>query len=427
MLILGAGTGGTIMANKMIKLLPKDEWEITIIDKETTHYYQPGFLFIPFGTYTQKDVEKPIDKYIPKGVNHYIAQVDKVDAQNNRVLFADGSEMGYDYLIVATGSRIAPEETPGMHDEFWHKDKFDFYTVEGSVSLAKYFKEWEGGELVVNIAEMPIKCPVAPLEFAMLADSYFKKRKMRDKVNITYVTPLSGAFTKKKTSEKIGELFKDKNIKIVTDFNIMEVDNEKKVIIDYAGTEVKYDCLVSIPVHTGDEVIERSRLGDDLGFVPVDKHTLQSVKHENIFVIGDATNVPASKAGSVAHFEAEIIEENLLAAIRGKEMEAKFDGHSNCFIETGDGKGTLIDFNYDTEPLPGRFPIGLGPFSLLKVNRLNHWGKLAFRWVYWNMLLSGRKIPFVPADLSMKGKIREKQGKTITMNNQEASVKTANH
>lgn len=418
LVILGAGTGGTIMANKMRKLLSKSEWNITIIDKEHTHYYQPGFIFIPFGRYTPKDVVKPIDQFIPKGVERIVDDVDRVDAENSKIILSEGKELTYDYLIIATGTRIAPEETTGMMDEMWHKDKFDFYTLEGSMALADYFKTWRGGELVLNIAEMPIKCPVAPLEFVMLADGYFKKWKMRDKVNITFVTPLSGAFTKKLTSEKMGELFKQKNINIVTDFNIMEVDNEKKHIIDYAGQEIKYDCLVSIPVHTGDKVIERSGLGDDLGFVPVDKHTLQSVRHENIFVIGDATNVPASKAGSVVHFEAEILEENLMAAIEGKSMLAKFDGHSNCFVETGIGKGTLIDFNYDIEPLPGKFPLPVvGPFKLLKENRLNHWGKLMFRWLYWKMLLPGKKIPTITTHFTMRGKIQIKKGKKITMNN----------
>ena len=257
---------------------------------------------------------------------------------------------------------------------------------------------------MVNIAELPYKCPVAPLEFVFFADAFFTERGMRDKVEITYVTPLPGAFTKPRATKMLGELLKDKNINIIPDFNIAEVDNVNKKIIDYAGLEVPFDCLVSVPTNMGDSMIERSGMGDELNFVPTDKHTLQSLKAENIFVIGDAANVPTSKAGSVVHFEAEILEENLLCAMEGRPFTAKFDGHANCYIETGYGKGTLIDFNYDTEPLAGSFPFpGIGPFGLLKVSRMNHYGKLIFRWIYWHILLKGKEMP-INSEMQMAGK-----------------------
>ncbi|MFC2137005.1 NAD(P)/FAD-dependent oxidoreductase [Bacteroidota bacterium] len=404
LIIVGAGTGGTIMANKMRKSLSRDEWEITIIDKEKTHYYQPGFLFIPFGHYTKEDVIKPKNDFFPNGINTIYSDVDKIEPENNKIVLSDSTALPYDYLIIATGTRIVPEETQGLKDKLWFKNIFDFYTIEGATVLADFFKTWEGGELVVNIAEMPIKCPVAPLEFAMYADGYFTDRGMREKVNITYVTPLPGAFTKPRTSKMLGQLLEEKNINIVSDYNIMEVNNDEKKIIDYAGKEIKFDCLVSIPVHMGDEVIEKSGLGDDLGFIPTDKHTLQSKKHENIFIIGDASNIPTSKAGSVVHFAAEILHENLMCAIEGRPFTASFDGHSNCYIETGRGKGALIDFNYDTEPLPGSFPFpGIGPFGLLKETRMNHYGKLIFRWIYWHILLKGKEMP-ISTHMTMAGK-----------------------
>jgi len=306
--------------------------------------------------------------------------------------------------LVATGCKTAPEEVDGLNGELWYKDIFDFYTIDGAVALANYFKTWKGGELIINISELPYKCPVAPLEFAFFADAFFTERGMRDKVNITYVTPMSGAFTKPRATKMLGELLEQKNINLVPDFAIMEVNNEEKKIVDYGGTEVKFDCLVSIPPNLGDDMMERSGLGDDMNYVPTDKHTLQSKKFENIFVIGDAADIPTSKAGSVAHFAAEILEENLMCAIEGRPFTASFDGHANCYIETGYGKGTLIDFNYDTEPLPGSFPFpGLGPFGLLKVSRMNHYGKVLFRWIYWHILLKGKEMP-IDSEMQMAGK-----------------------
>jgi len=404
LVILGAGTGGTIMANKMRKSLPADKWEITIIDKDKTHYYQPGFLFIPFGHYSKEDVIKPKNDFFPNGINSIYANIKIIEPENNKIVLEDGTALPYDYLIIATGTRIVPEETPGLKNKLWFKNIFDFYTIEGATALANFFKTWEGGELVVNIAEMPIKCPVAPLEFAMYADGYFSDRGIRHKVNITYVTPLPGAFTKPKTSKILGQLLEEKNINIVTDYNIMEVNNHEKKIIDYAGKEINFDCLVTIPVHMGDEVIEKSGLGDDLGFIPTDKHTLQSKNYKNVFVIGDASNIPTSKAGSVVHFAAEILHNNLICAIENRPFTASFDGHSNCYIETGRGKGALIDFNYDTEPLPGSFPFpGIGPFGLLKETRMNHYGKLLFRWIYWHILLKGKEMP-ISTQMTMAGK-----------------------
>lgn len=408
-LILGAGTAGTMMANKLYRNLNKDLWRITLIDKDEEHYYQPGFLFIPFGIYKPEDVVKPKRKFIPEGVDFRINEAAKIKAESNLVIMKDGSMIPYDILIIATGTTPVPEETEGLKGKLWYKDIFDFYTYEGTTQLAKKLETWSGGNLVINVAETIIKCPVAPLEFTFLADAYFTEKGMRDKVNITYVTPLSGAFTKPKTTALLNNLMSEKNIKVIPDFYLQRVDNDRKVLISYDEQEVPFDLLVSVPVNKGDQVIEASKMGDEdgLNFIPTDKHTLQSKKRENIFVIGDATNLPTSKAGSVAHFEAEILLENILSYINGQPLEAKFDGHANCFIETGYGKGTLIDFNYDTEPLPGKFPFaGIGPMGLLKVNRANHLGKLAFRWVYWHMLLTGKKLP-VSTNMSMAGKITE--------------------
>jgi len=406
LLIIGAGTAGTMMLNKLYKKFNKKEWKFTIVDKEELHYYQPGFLFIPFGIYEPHDVIKFKKEFIPKEAHFIIDEVHQILPEKNKVELKGGKELSYDLLIIATGTVPVPEETPGLKDKLWYKDIFDFYTFEGATALADKLRDWKGGKLVINIAESIIKCPVAPLEFAFLADAYFTEKGMRDKVEISYVTPLSGAFTKPKATKMLSALLGEKGIQVIPDFYIESVNNEEKKIVSYDAKEVAFDLLVSVPVNMGADMVENSNMGDedDLNFIPTDKETLQSKAHENIFVIGDATNVPTSKAGAVAHFEAEILEENILSYINGEPLEAKFDGHANCFIETGFGKATLIDFNYTTEPLPGKYPLPIiGPMGLLKVTRANHYGKLMFKWIYWHMLLTGKTLP-VSTHLSMAGK-----------------------
>ncbi len=373
--ILGAGTGGTMMAQHLYKEVDKKEWSISIVDERKEHYYQPGFLFLPFDQYKPEDIVKPISEFIPKGVDFVNIGIEKI-LQSHQVILVNGNALIYDILIVATGSEIAPDEVEGMKSDEWGKSVFTFYTFEGAIALRDQLKTWQGGKLVVHITEMPIKCPVAPLEFAFLADSFFKDKGMRDKVEITYVTPLSGAFTKPKATATLEYLLKE-NIQIEPDFAIESVDNEAKSINDYGGKSTPYDLLVTIPTNKGSNVIERSGMGDELNFVPTDKGTLQSKKYPDVFVIGDATNVPTSKAGSVVHFEAEILTENILSYIKGQKLEQEFDGHANCFIETGGGKALLIDFNYDHEPVTGTFPIPwIGPLRLLKESRFNHYGKI---------------------------------------------------
>jgi sulfide:quinone oxidoreductase len=405
LVILGAGTAGTMMANHLDHELNPSEWEIVIIDERKEHYYQPGYLFLPFDIYTPEDIIKPIQKFIPKKVQLLNEKIEKINAKENEVWLSKGESLHYDVLIIATGAKIAPGEIQGMQGEEWYRTVFDFYTFEGALALRDKLREWEGGKLVIHITEMPVKCPVAPLEFAFLADSFFRHKKMRDKVKITYVTPLDGAFTKPKATAALNHLLEEKNIAIESDFAIAEVDNENRKIIDYGGREIPFDLLVTVPTNKGDELMERSGLGDELNYVPTNKSTLQSMAFPDIFVLGDASNIPASKAGSVAHFQAEVLTKNILSYIKGEPMKEEFDGHANCFVETGNGKALLIDFNYTHEPVEGTFPFsGFGPLSLLKESRMNHIGKLAFKWVYWNVLLKGIPIPFVPAKMQEMGK-----------------------
>lgn len=411
LVILGAGTAGTIMANRLARALRREiaagTTRITVVDQDPDHVYQPGLLFIPFGVYRPDQAIRNRRAQLPSTVRYVQSVIETLDPATDTVTLSDGEVLSYDLCIVATGTRIAPEETEGLLGPGWRERVFDFYTLEGAERLATALRGFTGGRLVLNVVEMPIKCPVAPLEFVFLADWYFRQRGIRDAVRITYATPLDGAFTKPVSARALGHLLERKGIALETEFNTGRVDGVAGELVSWDERTIPFDLLVSIPLHKGAAFVDRSPgLGNDMGFVRTDPRTLQAKVKPNIFAIGDATDVPASKAGSVAHFEAEVLAENVLRFLRGDPLEPGFDGHANCFIETGDRKALLIDFNYETEPLPGHFPFAWGPMPLLKESRLNHLGKLAFRHVYWNALLPGYDLPGIPTRMRTEGKVR---------------------
>jgi sulfide:quinone oxidoreductase len=316
----------------------------------------------------------------------------------------DGDVLPYDVLVVASGVRLQPDETEGLTGPGWNERAFTFYTPDGAERLRVALERFGGGRLVVNLVDMPIKCPVAPLEFAFLADWHLRERGIRNRTELVYVTPLDGAFTKPIASQQLTGLLAEKEIDLVTEFNAGEVDGVGGKLSSYDGRELDFDLLVTIPLHGGAAYLDRTPgLADALGFVPTDKATLQTTVKPNVFALGDATDLPTSKAGSVTHFEAEILSENIARYFADRELERGFDGHANCFIETGFHKALLIDFNYETEPLPGHFPTALG-LPLLRESRLNHLGKLAFQWVYWHALLPGREIPGIGPTMPTRGK-----------------------
>ncbi len=406
LLILGAGTAGTMAANRLRKAL-SDEWQITVVDNDPVHIYQPGLLFVPFGNLSRKDISKPRTKFLSAGVNSLAGTIKLVDTDSNQVTLEDGTALPYDQLIIATGTSVEPQETERLSGESDASLVHEFYTMDGAEALADTLKDWDGGKLVVHITEMPIKCPVAPLEFAFLADSFFKDRGIRDRVDITYVTPLPGAFTKPVAAKYLGDMLAKRKVLVEPDFYTEHIDSTGTgtgKLVSFDERVIDFDLLVTIPINMGASYVGESGLGDELRHVPVDRHTFLATGHDNIFALGDASNIPTSKAGSVAHFAVEVFVENFVQHIAGKSMTHSFDGHANCFIETGGGKASLIDFNYETEPLPGTYPLPkAGPMSLLGETRFNHWGKLAFRWAYWNLLLPGRNI-LIPSAMSMMGK-----------------------
>ncbi len=403
--ILGGGTGGTLMANRLRRAYDQSEIEIAVVDKDDRHVYQPGLLFVPFGLTRTEDIVRPRHRQLHRGISFHETEIERVSLDDDRVHLADGTVLPYDVLIVSTGTRLAPEETEGLEGPGWMERVFTFYTPEGAAALGEALERFDGGRLVVNIVDMPIKCPVAPIEFAFLADWHLRERGIRDRTEIVLATPLDGCFTKPIASEHLTYLLDEKEIGLEVEFAAGEVDGNAGRLVSYDGREIPFDLLVTVPVHSGAEYVGCSPgLGDDLDFVPTDAHTLQSLARPNVFALGDATSVPTSKAGSVTHFEGELLTQNVRNFLAGAPLEASFDGHANCFIETGFGKALLIDFNYETEPLPGRFPSPLGPMPLLQESRLNHMGKLMFQWMYWHLLLPGRDIPGISPQMQMRGK-----------------------
>ena len=404
LLVLGAGTAGTMAANKVRQRLDRRDWTVTVVDQDDEHHYQPGYLFIPFGTYDRDDVVRSRHHFLADGIDLVLGEIDRVEPDARVVRLVDGRTIPYDYLVIATGTTPRPDQTPGMLGPEWRRSIFDFYTLEGAEALAKALARLDHGRLVVHITEMPIKCPVAPLEFTFLADAWLSERGLREHVELVFVTPLDGAFTQPVASARLGAMLEERRIIVEPDFMVERIDGESRKLVSYDEREVPFDLLVTVPLNMGADYVARSGLGDELNYVPVDKHTLLSTKYTNIFALGDASDIPASKAGSVAHFACEVFVDNFLRHVDGLPMTGSFDGHANCFVESGDERALLIDFNYDTEPLPGKYPIPLvGPLSLLKETHANHLGKLAFRHVYWNVLLPGRPIP-LPAHMSMAGK-----------------------
>lgn len=420
-LILGAGTAGTVMANRLSRRLRSQLRDgrvtITIVDPDPVHVYQPGLLFIPFGESFRERISRDRAPTIDRDVRYVASEIAAMDPDTDTVTLADGTQLSYDLCIIATGARIVPEETEGMTGPGWRDSVHEFYSLDGAEKLGYALDCFIGGRLVVNVVEMPIKCPVAPLEFAFLADAYFTTCGIRDKVEIVYATPLDGAFTKPTCAKSLAYLLEEKGIKLETEFNTgrietqaagvpaEELEGRSGALVSWDERRIPFDLLVTVPVHKGAAFVATAAgLGDAMDFVMVDPHTLQATRKANIFALGDAANCPTSKAGSVAHFQAEVLEENIARALTGMAPEPAFDGHANCFIETGHQKALLIDFNYETEPLPGMFPFAWGPVPLLKESRLNHLGKRAFRHAYWNTLLPGHDFPGITAKMKAVGK-----------------------
>ena len=404
--VLGDGIGGIVTANLLRKQAQRKglSLRLKLVGNSPVHTYQPGLLFLPFqkpGYRRLSDIQKETARFIAPGIDYVRETILAIDPERRRIT-TDRQTLDYDWLVLALGCRTLVDAIEGL-PEHWGRTAHGFYTPDSAMQLARALDNFRGGDLLVDVAEMPIKCPVAPLEFACLADEYLARRGLRNKTRITLVTPLNGAFTRPVCNRVLTRILTEKDIRVEPNAYLASVAENRIRCPD--GKELGFDLMVAVPPHEGSELVEAAGLGDGLGFGRTDRQTLKSSLAERTFLVGDIAGIPGSKAGSVAHFQADVVVHNLLREIDGKEAEPRSDGHTNCFIETGHGKAVLIDFNHAVQPVPGRFPLPvLGPLSLLKETRLNHLGKLAFKQLYWHMLLPARPLPLVKSRMSTAGK-----------------------
>lgn len=367
--ILGGGVAGTLTANYLVPKI-RDEIrngnvEVTLITDRPYQIYEPGFLYLIFNRLGEDELKRDVRELLDPAVNIVIDRATKIEAENSRVVTENGV-YDYDYLVIATGARVVPDEIPGLKEGgHW------FYNLEGAVRLREALAKFTGGKIVVSVMGVPHKCPVAPMEVSFILHDFLKRRNLRDKSEILYTYPINKIFTMDPVVEMIQPMFDERGIQYKTFFNPLEVDAKNRKIITLEGEEESYDLLIAIPPHKGAKVIEDSGLGDKGGWVPTDRYTLKVEGHDNIYALGDATNLPVSKAGSVAHFQAEVVAENLAAEVEGIEPTAMFNGKAFCFIETGWEEATYIWFDYHTPPQP------------VLPSKFVHFVKMAYNKAYW--------------------------------------------
>jgi sulfide:quinone oxidoreductase len=391
--ILGGGVGGTLTANlvarKLKRRIAKGEAKVTVVDLTGKHTYQPGYMYIAMGHERPERLIRNERALLDGNVDLVVDLVQKIDVEGSRVELASGEALHFDQLVIATGSRIVPETMEGFELEAHH-----FYTAAASAKLRKALDAFAGGKILIGIAGIPYKCPPAPLEVAFLIDSELRERGLRDKTELQFLSPINRAFTIESVSEMATPIFEEKGIDLQLLAGIDSIDAERKVVITDAMEEYGYDLLICVPPHKGAQVVIDSGLAPKSGWVPTDRHTLQVKKmaapgtkdedverYPNIYALGDATDLPLSKAGSTAHFEAPIVAERVAAAVMGRKPSGKhalYSGKVMCFFEVGDGKGTILSFDYDNPPKPP------------KPNQLWHIGKIVFNKTYWRTVPKGR-------------------------------------
>jgi sulfide:quinone oxidoreductase len=368
-LVVGGGTGGTVLANRLADKLGAEidagDVEVTLVNDDEDHVYKPVYLYVAFGQREVADARRPLRDLLDPRVNLEIDRVVDIDTEAKSVSVADGDEVGYDHLVLATGSKLAPEETPGLVEGGHH-----FYGPEGAERLRDALADFEGGHLVLSVIGTPHMCPAAPLEFVLMADEWFEERGLRDEVEISYTYPIQRLHGKPPISEWAEPRFEERGINAVTFFNAEEVDPENQVLKSMEGEELEYDLLVAIPPHRGDDLIVESGLGDD-GWVEVDKTTLEAVEADDVYAMGDTADVPAPKAGSAAHYQAGVLAERLAATVRGHVPTSRYDGKTVCFLEAGMDDATFVSFDYENEPV------------VRDESKFIHWAKLAYNESYW--------------------------------------------
>jgi len=367
-LVVGGGTGGTIVANNLARRLTSEirsgKASITMLSASDKHMYQPGLLYVAFGQMMPDELYRDQKSLLETSIDFHVDPVEKFILDENKVTTKNGKTHNYDILVIATGSRTMSNKIPGLEE-----GAETFYTEDGAVSMFKKLREFQGGKISIVVG-VPHKCPIAPVEVTFSLHDYFKARGIRDKVEIKYNYPINRIHSIENVAKWAKPEFDRMGIKCETLFNLEEVDVDKKIAKSMEGSEDHYDLLISIPEHHGMEVIEKNELGRD-GWIPTDRNQLTMEGHDNVYVVGDTTNLPVSKTGSAAHFEAEVIAENIASIIKIGTPVTEYDGKVYCFIEAGHDKATYAMFNYNNPP------------DLKMPNKSMHWFKMSYNKMYW--------------------------------------------
>jgi len=367
-LIVGGGTGGTILANNLARRLGREiksrKAKITMLTASDQHMYQPGLLYVAFGHMMADELYRDQAGLLDSNIEFHVDPVEQFQFDQNRVITRSGSIHNYDILAIATGSRIVPEEVPGLAE-----GAEMFFTEEGAVRMHKRLKEFQGGTVAMTVS-IPHKCPVAPVEAMFMLHDYFKARGIRDKVKLRYNYPVNAVHATANVAKWAKPEFEKIGIEVETFFNLKEVDAVNQVLYSEEGTELKYDLHIAIPPHRGSETADKNKLGQG-GWIPTDRFKLTMEGHDNVYVIGDATNIPVSKTGSAAHYEAEIVSENITSIIKTGVPVREYDGRVYCFIEAGRDRATYNAFDYVNLP------------DLKPASKPIHWFKMAYNQMYW--------------------------------------------
>jgi sulfide:quinone oxidoreductase len=371
--ILGGGVGGTLLANLLARKLKWTEAEITVLDETGQHIYQPGWLYLPFGEEQPRHLVKRERSLLNHRVRLVTDRAERIDTAARTVDLADGERLRYDTLVIATGARIAPEAVPGFAEGAHH-----FYAQEAALALKDALARFTGGRLVIGVADIPYKCPPAPLEFAFKVEEFLRKKGLREATEIVYLSPINRVFTIETVSTFVTPMLEERGIRYETFFNTETIDPIARKVTSMEGDEVDYDLLVMVPPHRGARTVEASGLGDAQGWLPTDRATLEVKGQTGVFGLGDATDLPVSKSGSAAHFEAKVLADRIVARVRGTNGHVpEYDGHVLCFLETGYGKASQLVFDFDHPPQPPA------------PNAFHHYEKMLFNRVYWYIVPRG--------------------------------------
>lgn len=376
--VLGGGVGGTLVANLLAKELGRDG-KVSVVDPTGMHHYQPGYLYVALGQANGRWLVRDERTLLRREVDLVIEQATKVDPEKGLVHLERGGTLEYDYLVFAAGARLVPDQVPGLR-----QGSYEFYSLEGAQRLREALRRFRGGRLLVGIAGVPYKCPPAPVEFVFMVEEYLRRRGIRDRSEVTLLSPLNRAFTIESASKVIQPIMEQRGIKLVTFFNVEEVDPSAGTVSSLEGEKLEYDLLVLVPPHRGQQVVIDSGLGDASGWLPTDRFTLQVEGQDRIFAIGDATNLPISKSGSTAHFEAPVVASRIASLVRGTAPNENYGGRVMCFLETGNRKATVLRFDYEHPPAPPQ------------PNLIWHSAKWLFNRLYWETVPQGRlpeKLP----------------------------------